>query len=1192
MKKTSKATKMLSLMLSFMMVLSLFSVTGAITASADVTEVATADAFLTAVNNGGSVQLTADFTLPLRNHLEFNQAMTLDLNGHTITVQQTGDYCDWGFHVPVTITDGAGGGKVINPADHAPFYIPEGGGLTLEGGTLELTRADNYGLDVYGGPFTMTGGTINSANFSIWRDGGKVTISGGTIIGGIDDSEGELEITGGKFNFNPTRLLSSRYIATKEGDYWVVSALLYPLWVGGEQVTSANAEDTDGTRGWSYTPATESTPATPATLTLNGATISGGNNDSHNAAIYAIGELNINVTGDNTVTGPENQDGESYGIRVDDDQQSVNVYLNITGSGTLTSSGSSNSEWSSGITTWNIISGVGDITIGAGTTVNAVGQGSSSGTGISSRGDLIVSENAKLTAAGSTNAIDGKVKNAVAGTGWTNTDGTEGKAVIEVSEDGQTLNDYKKVQFPTAVTEYPLWVGGEQVTSENAEDTDGTRGWSYTPATEGDAPEPAVLALNNYSYEGEGYNNAAIYTNKPLTIEVTGTNTITHTAVADKRSFGIYNGAYGEMTITGTGTLTVNSGDTSGYVSNGIFAAKLLTIDKDVTVKVNSGKSTYSSGGDSYGVDAHYGLHVKGTLEAAADTETVYSYGIYTTGNDFIVYEGGTITATGQSKAVYGKVKNAIAGTGWTNTDGTEGEAVIEVSEDGQLLNDYKLVKFPEAHVHKFTQLLKWVWDGFKRAIAWIACETNPDHVMTIDVPSMIETFDNPDCTTDGYNCHVATIDIAGTIYSTVNIETVDQLGHEWSQPEYTWAPDPESGCKAVRYCLRDGCGHFEREFAEDEARLSYKVIKDATCEEDGIGRYTAKFNNEAFETQTIDVVIPKKGHMFLNFVKWVWDGFDKAIAYLSCDNDPDHIETVDVPVTIEKTVDATCEEDGYIYYTATIDVAGVEYSDTKIETIDQLGHDWGDPEWTWSDDCTEAYATFTCRNDSTHTETAAADVTSETTPATTEADGKTVYTAKVTFNGKDYEDTKTVVIPKLIVNEYVFVNEGGIVWTPADGSLTLLVKRTDGQPAIDKLVSVTADGYPIAPGFYTVTETADGLAITFAPVLLAQIITGEYTIAVNFTDGSVETKVMIDNGTINGLLGDVNGDGQVDSTDALLILRNSVDLESFNDAQMVLGDVNFSDKVDSADALAVLRYSVGFTENPDIGKDINSFIR
>ena len=66
-----------------------------------------------------------------------------------------------------------------------------------------------------------------------------------------------------------------------------------------------------------------------------------------------------------------------------------------------------------------------------------------------------------------------------------------------------------------------------------------------------------------------------------------------------------------------------------------------------------------------------------------------------------------------------------------------------------------------------------------------------------------------------------------------------------------------------------------------------------------------------------------------------------------------------------------------------------------------------------------------------------------------------------------------------------------------------------------------------------------------------------------------------------------MNGDGEVDSADALLTLRASVGLEELDDTQNILGDVNGDGAVDSADALEVLRYSVGLSANDKIGKPV-----
>ncbi|MBS5504451.1 MAG: hypothetical protein KHY28_09520, partial [Firmicutes bacterium] len=66
---------------------------------------------------------------------------------------------------------------------------------------------------------------------------------------------------------------------------------------------------------------------------------------------------------------------------------------------------------------------------------------------------------------------------------------------------------------------------------------------------------------------------------------------------------------------------------------------------------------------------------------------------------------------------------------------------------------------------------------------------------------------------------------------------------------------------------------------------------------------------------------------------------------------------------------------------------------------------------WKWNDDF-KATATFTCANDTTHVENVTAEVTSAvTTPAACETTGVRTYTAKVTFEGKEYTSSKTETI-------------------------------------------------------------------------------------------------------------------------------------------------------------------------------------
>ena len=132
--------------------------------------------------------------------------------------------------------------------------------------------------------------------------------------------------------------------------------------------------------------------------------------------------------------------------------------------------------------------------------------------------------------------------------------------------------------------------------------------------------------------------------------------------------------------------------------------------------------------------------------------------------------------------------------------------------------------------------------------------------------------------------------------------------------------------------------------------------------------------------------------------------------------------DSVDVTVTVEHHaeavagVDPTCTEDGskpYWHCTGCGKYFADEACTQEIQDIDTwkvipaTGHAYGEPVFQWSDDGKTCTVTFTCGNDATHVEVLKAEVSStvKTAPTCTEK-GVTAYTAKVTFQGKDYTDT------------------------------------------------------------------------------------------------------------------------------------------------------------------------------------------
>ena len=125
--------------------------------------------------------------------------------------------------------------------------------------------------------------------------------------------------------------------------------------------------------------------------------------------------------------------------------------------------------------------------------------------------------------------------------------------------------------------------------------------------------------------------------------------------------------------------------------------------------------------------------------------------------------------------------------------------------------------------------------------------------------------------------------------------------------------------------------------------------------------------------------------------------------------------------LTAVAEVPATCEETGVKAHWV-CSVCGKLFSDadgkneTTLEalTIGVLGHDYGEAAWTWTG-YESAKATFTCSRDASHVEEVTAAVTSEiTTPASCESTGVRTYTAMVTFQGKNYTDTRTEVLSAL----------------------------------------------------------------------------------------------------------------------------------------------------------------------------------
>ena len=177
-----------------------------------------------------------------------------------------------------------------------------------------------------------------------------------------------------------------------------------------------------------------------------------------------------------------------------------------------------------------------------------------------------------------------------------------------------------------------------------------------------------------------------------------------------------------------------------------------------------------------------------------------------------------------------------------------------------------------------------------------------------------------------------------------------------------------------------------------------------------GCGKYFADEACTQEITEDIDTwkVIPVTGHAYgqPEFL-WSADGKTCTVTF-TCGNDAAHVETLTAEITSNLKTAPTCTEKGVTVYTAKVTFEGKDYTAAlELTDIPATGHAYGEPAFQWSADGKTCTVTFTCGNDAAHVETLTAEITSnlKTAPTCTEK-GVTVYTAKVTFEGKDYTAT------------------------------------------------------------------------------------------------------------------------------------------------------------------------------------------
>lgn len=259
------------------------------------------------------------------------------------------------------------------------------------------------------------------------------------------------------------------------------------------------------------------------------------------------------------------------------------------------------------------------------------------------------------------------------------------------------------------------------------------------------------------------------------------------------------------------------------------------------------------------------------------------------------------------------------------------------------------------------------------------------------------------------------------------------------------------------------------------------------------------------------------------------------------CDNEPteDQIK-VNVVKDTENSKAATCTEKGKDVYTATATVKDAEgkteigtlTADPKEVDLPALGHKYGEPTWNWAKGENNTYtatATFTCANDEKHVKTVDAKVTEKSEGATCTEAGKITYTAKATFEGKDYTDSKEEKVGALGHNYQTTTTKATL---SKDGSIvtkctrcgdvtentTIAYPKTitlsedhyvyDGQEKKPEVSVVGSDGKAISADNYDVKYPESAVAGGSYDVVITFKGNYEGTVTKTFTIGQMDSEL------------------------------------------------------------------------------------
>ena len=186
MKNKAIKTKLLTVLLTLCMLLSLVPTTAATAFAANTTTVTNETELTAALNNADCTEIKLGSNIETTGKLYVERTMTLDLNGHTLSCSSENTGIIWvRKNGNLAIKDSGTGGKIDGQEKNCGIFI-KGGILTLESGSIvncyekiiDEYSGDGAAVDLEtNGQFIMNGGAIEDCRAG--DDGGAIDIGSG-----------------------------------------------------------------------------------------------------------------------------------------------------------------------------------------------------------------------------------------------------------------------------------------------------------------------------------------------------------------------------------------------------------------------------------------------------------------------------------------------------------------------------------------------------------------------------------------------------------------------------------------------------------------------------------------------------------------------------------------------------------------------------------------------------------------------------------------------------------------------------------------------------------------------------------------------------------------------------------------------------------------------------------------------------